>query len=178
MTDRALRRWLAPALLAAFLSTACSQPVTGTPVAEAGADRPSTSERSAEKEPVDEPSGEQSTEDPGLEPLVGTWTGEYTCAQGETGLRLVVEPIDDESVRALFEFFPVPENPDAVEGSFQLVGSYRGDRLVFRQEKWIDQPENYLMVDLEVTSPVEPEMDVLSGNVLSTNCKGFSVRRE
>jgi hypothetical protein len=34
------------------------------------------------------------------------------------------------------------------------------------------------MVDLEVTSPVETDVDVLSGDVLSDECKGFSVRRD
>lgn len=181
----AVRRWLAPLVPALLLVAACSQPVTGTPVAEAdGDDRTSERTTSAENEPIEAPTA---TEDDGdspdgneedLEPLVGTWTGEYTCAQGETGLTLTIEPIDDESVRALFEFFPLPENPGAREGSFQLVGGYQGDRVVFEQEKWIEQPENYGMVDLEVTSPIEPDMDELTGTVLDPNCEDFSVRRE
>jgi hypothetical protein len=178
MTERALRRWLVLLVPVLLVAVACSQAVSGKPVA--GDDRPpSTSERGPEDDETAEPStSSSSAADQGLEPLVGSWSGEYTCLQGVTGLKLTVEPVDAETVRAVFEFFAVPENPGAKEGSYQLLGAYRGDRLVFRQEKWIKQPENYLMVDLEVTSPVEPDMDVLSGNVLSPDCKGFSVRRD
>lgn len=180
MTDKAFRRWLTSLVPTLLLVTACSQPINGTPTAAPGGDnRPSSTERTStnETDTNDTDTNEADTEEAGLEPLVGTWEGRYTCAQGVTGLKLSIEPVDDETVRALFEFFPVPENADTLEGSYQLLGAYRGNRLVFRQEKWIKQPENYLMVDLEVTSPVEPDMNVLSGNVLSPDCKGFSVSR-
>jgi hypothetical protein len=140
-----------------------------------------TSERDSPAEPST--SSESSTSsapfgDDGLGPLVGTWSGEYTCAQGETGLTLAIEPIDDASVRVVLEFFPLPENPNVETGSFELIGGYSGDQLLFTQQKWLDQPPGYEMVDLEVTSPVEPDLDVLSGNVLLDGCKGFSARRD
>jgi hypothetical protein len=181
MTDRPIRRWLAPPLVTALLLTvACSKPVSGTPAAVAGADPATTSETTSEStsdEPVESSSAAPAT-DADLGPLLGTWTGEYTCNQGESGMTLTIEPADDASVRVLMEFFPLPENPGAKKGSFQLSGSYSSDRLVFRQEKWIEQPPNYGMVDLEVTSPVEPDVEALSGNVLFEGCKGFSVRRD
>lgn len=178
MTVRVLRRCVVTLVPALLVAVACSQAVAGTPVA--GDEGASSSERSTEEEtePAEPSTSSSSPAEQGLDPLVGTWNGEYTCLQGVTGLKLTITPVDEETVRALFEFFAVPSNPDALEGSFQLLGAYRGDRLVFRQEKWIKQPENYLMVDLEVTSPVEPDMEVLSGNVLSPDCKGFSVRRD
>jgi hypothetical protein len=176
MSERALRRWLVMLVPALLVAVACSQAVSGTPVA--GGEPASRSERGEEGEPAEPSTSGSAPAEQGLEPLVGSWSGEYTCLQGVTGLKLTVEPVDAETVRAVFAFFPVPANPDALEGSYQLLGAYRGDRLVFRQEKWIKQPENYLMVDLEVTSPVEPDMEVLSGNVLSPDCKGFSVRRD
>ncbi|GAB3434758.1 hypothetical protein [Actinophytocola sediminis] len=190
MTDRALRRWLAPLVPALLLAAACSQPVAGTPSAGAGGDdRPSRSERTSpaeepDDEPDDEPPFPSATSGPSagagdgeLEPLVGTWEGEYTCGQGVTGLTLTIEPADDKSVAVVFEFFPLPENPEALAGSYQMVGKYSGNRLVFRQEKWIDQPADYLMVDLEVTSEVEPGMDAMTGDVLSSTCEAFAVNR-
>ncbi len=176
MTDRPRHRGPAvPVLLLVTLVltlVACSKPVTGTPAAAPGAEQRETSTAETATEPS---AGTSSSGE--LDPLVGTWTGEYTCLQGETGLRMTIEQADDTSVQVLFEFFPLPENPGAKQGSYQLVGAYSDDRLLFKQQKWIDKPSNYLMVDFEVTSPIEPDMDVLSGNVESEGCKGFSARR-
>jgi hypothetical protein len=178
MTDRPFRRWPAAPLVAALLLTAaCSKPVSGTPGADAGAERVTTAETATSDEPAESSAAEPAAAGD-LGPLVGGWTGEYTCQQGETGLKLTIEPADDTSVRVLMAFFPLPENPSAKKGSYELIGSVSDDRLVFRQEKWIEQPPNYMMVDLEVTSPVDADVDALSGNVLSDGCKGFSVRRD
>jgi hypothetical protein len=177
MIDRPRRRGQAVPVL--FLVTlvltlvACSKPVTGTPAAAPGAET-----RGVETTTTTETETSTDTTASGeLDPLVGIWTGEYTCQQGETGLRLTIEQTDDASVQVLFEFFPLPENPGAKKGSYQLIGAFSGERLLFKQQKWIDQPTGYVMVDFEVTSPVEPDMDVMSGNVESEGCKGFSARR-
>ena len=178
MTDRS-RRWLVPLLAVLALAAACSKPVAGAPVA---GDDQSTDDRttaSADPSTAELPTGSSSSEAAGdLAPLVGTWTGEYTCLQGGTGLKLSIEPGDAESVHVLFSFYPLPENPGAKKGSFELVGAYSGEKLLLKQQKWVERPTNYTMVDLEVTSPVETDVDVLSGDVLSDECKGFSVRRD
>ncbi|MGH3758392.1 hypothetical protein [Actinophytocola sp.] len=181
MTDRPSRRWSAPLVAvlvtASLLTAACSKPVAGTPVAGAAGGGDDAAETTAAPSESDEPTGDASV-DGDLGPLVGTWAGEYTCLQGETGLTLAIEPIDEASVKVVFEFFPVSENPSAQQGSYEMIGAYDGDRLLFKQNKWIERPSDYVMVDLEVTSPVEPNVDALSGNVLSEGCKGFSVRRD
>ena len=175
MIDRPRRRGPAGPVL--FLVTlvitlaACSKPVTGTPAAAPGAE-------TREEETTTTETSAETTASGDLEPLVGVWSGEYTCLQGETGLRMTIEPPDEESVKVVFEFFPVPENPGAQTGSFEMVGAFSGDQLQFKQQKWIDQPPTYQMVDLVVTSPVEPDMNVLSGDVEFEGCKGFSVRRQ
>lgn len=181
MTDRS-RRWLVPLLAVLALAGACSKPVAGAPVA--GDDPPADDRPSAPLAPgtvdLPEPSG-SSTSESGtgdLAPLVGSWTGEYTCLQGGTGLKLTIAPGEAGTVHVVFAFFPLPDNPGAKQGSFESVGAYDGDRLLLKQQKWIERPPNYVMVDLEVTSPVEPDVDVLSGDVLSDECKGFSVRRD
>jgi hypothetical protein len=178
MIDRPRRRGPAvPVLLLATLVltlVACSKPVTGTPAAAPGAE-------TREEEPTTTTDAETSagtTASGDLAPLIGSWSGEYTCLQGETGLRMTIEAADETSVQVVFEFFPVPENPSAETGSFEMIGAFSGDQLQFKQQKWIDQPSGYQMVDLVVTSPVEPGMNVLSGDVEFEGCKGFSVRRE
>jgi hypothetical protein len=177
MFDRPRRR--GPAVPVLFLVTlvltlvACSKPVTGTPAAAPGAETRETETTTTETE-----TSAETTASGDLEPLVGVWSGEYTCLQGETGLRMTIEPADEESVQVVFEFFALPENPGAKTGSFEMIGAFSGDQLQFKQQKWIDQPPDYQMVDLVVTSPVEPGMDVLSGDVEFEGCKGFSVRRE
>lgn len=165
-----------PALLLAVLlaTAACATPVAGTAVA-GDEPAPETSTETTATETAAPP--ETGAGDVDLSPLVGTWTGEYTCLQGETGMTMTIDPVDDVSVRVILAFFPLAENPGAKKGSFQLVGSYDGDKLLLRQQKWIDQPAGYSMVDFEVTSPVEPDVDALSGNVLFEGCRGFAVRR-
>jgi hypothetical protein len=183
-----------PALLIAALIlplvSACGQPVAGEAVAAAGdvvttaTKPPRTSSRATgttrlrpPASPASSASSTPSTSDK-LDSLVGTWAGEYTCGQGNTGLKLTIKDPRGPSLPAVFDFFPLPGNPDAKKGSYSMVGSLSGSgQLVFRQEKWIDQPPGYVMVDLAVTSPLESNVKQLSGDVLEPSCKGFSVRR-
>jgi hypothetical protein len=178
MTDRSRRR-LVPLLAALAVLGACSKPVAGAPVA--GDDPPADDRPTASADPstAELPTGSSTAEPSGdLAPLVGSWTGEYTCQQGGTGLKLTIAPGDAASVKVVFAFFPLPDNPGAKQGSFEMVGAYSGEKLLLKQQKWLERPPNYTMVDLEVTSPVETDVDVLSGDVLSDACKGFSVRRD
>lgn len=172
MNDRRRRRRLTSVVPALLLAAACSQPVSGSPVAGDAAPDPELPGSAGPAEPGD------ATDAGDLAVLAGTWTGEYTCLQGETGLTMTILPIDDASVRVLFRFYPIPGNPGAEQGSYELAGAYDGDRLLFKQQRWIDKPPDYVMVDFEVTSPVEPDVDVLSGDVLSEGCEDFTARRE
>jgi hypothetical protein len=182
MTDRPRRRGPAALLLAGLLvtllATACSKPVSGTPAAAPGAE-PTAESSTIDEEP--ETSGGPDTPaaiSPELEPLVGLWTGEYVCQQGKTGMHMAIQPSQDEdNVMILFDFFPLPDNPGAKKGSYLMIGAYSGDKLQFKQQRWIDQPENYVMVDFEVTSEVTSGMTTLSGTVAAEGCESFTAKR-
>ena len=55
------------------------------------------------------------------DPLSGAWTGSYTCGQGVTGLTLHLDRAGPE-LRGVFHFYPLPENPLAAEGCFEMTG--------------------------------------------------------
>jgi hypothetical protein len=170
---------LAPVLA---LTAGCGQQVTGEaqPAAQVKTGKPSKATTKPSRSTRPSTPSRRPTSKPGsadLTALVGTWEGEYTCGQGETGLKLTIKEPEGDALPATFEFFPLPENPSAKAGSYTMRGRLSGDRMVFRQEKWIEQPPGYVMVDLEVTSPITEDATSLSGDVRSDNCKGFSVRR-
>lgn len=186
-TTHRVRAALALLVLAPVLAlvAACGQQVTGEahPAAakvkttkSSSATSRFTSKASRPATPSRRPTAKPGAGDLGA--LAGVWEGEYTCGQGETGLKLTIEEPEGNALPATFEFFPLPENPNAKAGSYSMRGSRTGDRLVFRQENWINQPPGYVMVDLEVTSPITEDATSLSGDVLSESCKGFSVRRK
>jgi hypothetical protein len=168
------------------LSAACGSQVSGTPKAAenvvAGPAITITAGRTASSQPTSTTSSPTSTAPPTgsdrLAVLTGSWEGEYTCAQGETGLRLTIGEPAGDTLPATFAFYPLPENPEAEEGAFEMLGSVdANDQLVFKQQKWINRPEGYFMVDIAVTSPIQADVEQLSGDVLHDTCKGFAVRR-
>lgn len=105
------------------------------------------------------------------QPPAGTWVGSYDCAQGATGLTLTVQ----SSGRAEFAFYPLPGNPRAASGRFEMRSSFESDRLVFRQMRWIEQPGSYVMVDLIAT---HHDATVMSGEVVANGCTTFRLSRD
>ena len=175
------------------LTSACGQQVAGDAVAGAAVTSVTKSARVSTRpsrpvatsvRPSTSPGGRPSSS-PGGRPtpadlagLAGTWEGEYTCGQGNTGLTLTIDAPQSAALPAVFAFFPLPGNPAAKKGSYSMVGSLSpSGQLLFKQERWIEQPAGYVMVDLAVTSPIRPGASLLSGDVLDPSCKGFSVRR-
>jgi hypothetical protein len=163
------------------LASACGKPVAGEPRAAENAVRTAPKTTTPSRKPTTSAprtsSGKPSTSDV-LKGLVGTWEGEYTCAQGNTGLTLTVMAPASGTLPTTFAFFPLAGNPSAKKGSYSMVGAISpAGQLVFKQQQWIDQPEGYAMVDLAVTSPLTTDGTQLSGDVLMDNCKGFSVRK-
>lgn len=77
----------------------------------------------------------------------GTWIGTYTCRQGVTGLRLEISGTATD-IKATFNFYPIPENPDVPQGSFAMAGIASGSRISLTASKWIDQPTGWIMLDL------------------------------
>ena len=164
------------------LATGCGKPVAGEPRA---ADNPvrttskttTTSSRKPTTPTRPSTSGKPSTSDV-FNGRVGMWEGEYTCGQGNTGLRLDIKPPQGDALPAIFMFFPLPSNPSAKVGSYTMKGQRSASgQLVFKQQQWIAQPAGYVMVDIAVTSPLSADATQLSGDVLMNLCKGFSVRR-
>jgi Zn-dependent protease with chaperone function len=113
--------------------------------------------------------------DPGS--VTGTWTGSYTCAQGKTGLRLVIHAAPDGTLTATFDFYAVPGNPGVPSGSFTMTGIYSaamGLNLV--PGHWISQPPGYSMVSLSA-GPLAKGDPILNGNVSDPGCTTFTVTK-
>jgi hypothetical protein len=150
----------------AVVTTSCAQSIRGNAVAVAGAPRPSATSSSA-------PSSSAGRFD--LASLEGVWEGDYTCGQGKTGLRLEIGAVEGDTLSTTFTFSPLAKNPTAASGSFSMIGTETGGKLVFKQDKWMNQPDGYSMVDLEVSDP--PQGGTLSGVVIGGSCSDFSVHK-
>ncbi len=79
--------------------------------------------------------------------MPGEWVGSYTCAQGETGLTLTVEP----DGRTEFAFYPLVTNGAARPGRFEMRATANGANVTFTRVRWLDRPPGYEMVDLVAT---------------------------
>lgn len=171
------RRFRAALSLAAVLPVligalaGCAEPIAGsaTAAARGQAGQPAPSDGPGSSAPS------TSAAEIDLAALVGAWEGSYTCNQGKTGLRLIIKPAESGSLPAIFEFFPLPGNEQAKAGSYTMRGSIEAGHLVFRGQRWIDQPQRYVMVDLSVTSA---SSNTLEGDISgSGGCSTFSVQR-
>jgi hypothetical protein len=148
----------------AVVTTSCAQSISGNAVAVAGAHFPTA---------TGAPSSSAGQFE--LASFVGVWDGDYTCAQGKTGLRLEIGAVEGDALPTTFSFSPLTDGPHAASGSFSMIGTETGGKLVFKQDKWINHPDGYLMVDLEVSDP--PQGGTLSGTVISDSCSDFSVHK-
>ena len=107
--------------------------------------------------------------------VAGTWKGSYAgCAQGPTGLTLIVRPAGKtgNQLAATFEFHALPSNPAVPSGSYTMKGYLFPGVVVLYASKWIKQPGGYILVDL--AGPL-PKAGKFSGAVSS--CSTFSVKR-
>jgi len=109
--------------------------------------------------------------------LSGTWTGTYTCSQGETGLRLIMRAGSDDQVSATFDFYPLPSNPGVPSGSFAMTGSYSAAGVILTPAHWISQPPGYEMVGLDGHLTAGNQA-MLAGNVtITSGCTSFSIQK-
>ncbi|MFK0174078.1 serine/threonine-protein kinase [Streptomyces sp. NPDC090306] len=109
--------------------------------------------------------------------LSGEWNGSYICNQGITGVVLTIEQYDDDSVNAVFAFYPAPSNPSVPRGSFAMTGGLEDGVLTLRATHWINQPPDYLTVDLQAAYSTSTP-DHLDGRVYGANCTTFSADRD
>jgi hypothetical protein len=106
-------------------------------------------------------------------PVSGTWLGSYSCAQGQTGLRLTIQNPQGNLLTATFAFFPLARNAATASGSFAMTGNYEGNRVILEQAHWINQPLGYVMVSLEgQVSGAD-----FSGSIFGPGCSAFMVSR-
>ena len=110
------------------------------------------------------------------DPLSGAWTGSYTCGQGVTGLTLHLDRAGPE-LRGVFHFYPLPENPLAAEGCFEMTGGTDPAdpaAVALRATRWLSRPWFYVTVDLD--GEVTPE-GAFTGDVAGPGCGTFTLRR-
>lgn len=107
------------------------------------------------------------------------WRGLYQCAQGETAVQLTLDIVGDQ-VSAIFDFGPFPGNKGVPPGSYRLRGTARERGETFEIElepdKWISQPEGYMMVGLIAES--DASRRELRGKITNDACTWFHVTRK
>lgn len=108
--------------------------------------------------------------------LVGTWRGTYVCAQGPTGLTLTIEGSAD-ALSAVFDFYPLPENPTLPAGRFSMSGTFdeRSRVLTLRPGQWIVRPPPYMMVGMR--AEIDLDRGVLSGTITDPACRSVRLTR-
>ncbi|MGA2824816.1 MAG: hypothetical protein ABSF03_01690 [Streptosporangiaceae bacterium] len=107
--------------------------------------------------------------------LTGTWTGTYTCSQGLTGIRLVLQAKDGK-LTGTENFFAVKGNPGVPSGSLTVTGTYSNTATGINPGHWIKQPAGY---ELEHLTAGPPEAGKLHGKVIpSSACTTFTVTKE
>jgi hypothetical protein len=107
----------------------------------------------------------------------GIWQGTYDCSQGETLLRLTIGPEREKQREAVFYFYPRQGAPDRSSGCFSMTGRPvpgRDGWFLFSQKKWINQPPNYVMVDL--IGRIDPAGS-FEGVVHGPGCGRFTLKR-
>lgn len=99
-----------------------------------------------------------------MEDILGVYEGYYYASQGQTGVTLTVYE-EEGAVKAIFEFYNLPNRTNAKSGSFYMDVLYKDGEYHFDATTWIEKPSTYNTVDIYVT---------LSGNVLSGNVNSSS----
>jgi hypothetical protein len=115
--------------------------------------------------------------DAAAESVTGVWEGLYVCPQGATRLRLSLNEGPSHTVEAVFAF----SSPDAASripsGCFSLRGTHdpATGRMTLKQSDWIQQPEGWIMVDME--GWVDVTTGSYDGVIKTAGCSVFGVKR-
>jgi hypothetical protein len=102
--------------------------------------------------------------------LSGVWTGQYTCRQGNTTMRLHLSGLNDK-VTGTFDFGGQGGVP---AGSYTVSGTLAGGKVTLTGGEWIKQPDGFAMVAFDVTSM---SATALSGTVAGEGCTTFQVTK-
>jgi hypothetical protein len=98
-----------------------------------------------------------------VENLIGVWEGSYVANQGETGLTLTVTK-ENGALQAVFKFYNLPGRTNSASGSYYMNITYQNGKYTFRGYEWIEQPGNYVFLNLEGT--VDSTGNTLSGTTI------------
>jgi hypothetical protein len=110
--------------------------------------------------------------------LTGKWRGSYSCLQGHTGLLLTIEDSVGGVFSGEFAFFPLDDNPKVPKGRFAIAGIFNSQSgaVAMKGVHWIEQPPNYLMVDLSGT--LSDDGRSIDGKIEFSGCTSFHVTIE
>lgn len=100
--------------------------------------------------------------------VLGVYEGYYYASQGQTGVTLTVYQ-EGSAVKAIFDFYNLPNRSNAEEGSFYMDVTYSNGEYFFDAGNWLEKPPTYITVDLSLTL----SGNVLSGKVISYNTYKF-----
>lgn len=112
--------------------------------------------------------GAGAAQDP-MDAILGVYEGYYYAQQGQTGVTLTVYQ-EGSQVKAIYEFYNLPNRTNAKEGSFYMTVSYSDGTYYFDAGDWIDQPSGYVTVDIK---NVKLDGYVLTGNVTVSGTNTF-----
>lgn len=112
--------------------------------------------------------GAGAAQDP-MDAILGVYEGYYYAHQGQTGVTLTVYQ-EDSQVKAIYEFYNLPNRTNAAEGSFYMTVSYSDGTYYFDAGSWIDHPSGYVTVDIK---NVKLNGYVLTGNVTVSGTNTF-----
>jgi len=75
---------------------------------------------------------------------VGTWAGDYSCAQGYFGATMKIDHLYHDKFDGTFHFYPTNKNPHAPEGVYDIYGQYDRDsqRILINPGKWLEHPRD------------------------------------
>jgi hypothetical protein len=108
----------------------------------------------------------------------GTWTGQYVCAQGRTGLTLSVTRADPPGLIARFCFCAIPANPELPTGEGELGAPFAPGQAVadFTPLRWIVQPPGWEMVPFQLR--LSEDGRSVAGQIDSPDClRPFALRK-
>jgi TPR repeat protein len=112
--------------------------------------------------------------------LGGVWSGSYLCRQGETGVDLVFDELNDDGVvHANFTFFSLSGKNNAESGKYSLFGQYNitENQLYMTPNKWIRMAPNYVPVGFTASSPSH-ESYTITGIIASPGCNQIHVEKK
>jgi hypothetical protein len=118
--------------------------------------------------------------------LNGVWEGSYTCGQGLTKLKVLIDAKSKTNINAVFMFSSHPQNPGVPSGRFRMKGFLQTfnspdmpDLLDLKGTEWINKPApwkgsiEWRVVDLK--GDVSTSRGEITGNVPQAGCGTFEL---